>query len=198
MAQTPDITRGSERVPFGLKAIGVSAISVAVAAILTLALTKAIVGRAPLTLFVLAIVLAAYYGGMWPGLLATGLSMAIVRLLFEKSVFYSFVVQPNLTAFAVIGLAISFFIHKLRITNAESERARVELAAANEKLLQSSDALIRSNEELERFAYALSHDLKGTLGKIGIFTDLLMKSDAGKLEGDARKHAGLIVAEVQR
>jgi len=59
-------------------------------------------------------------------------------------------------------------------------------------LEEQTKALIRSNEELERFAFASSHDLQEPLRMVGAFSDLLVRkyplqdSDAGYLISQVR------------
>jgi light-regulated signal transduction histidine kinase (bacteriophytochrome) len=42
--------------------------------------------------------------------------------------------------------------------------------------------LARSNEELQRFAHTVAHDLREPLRGIRAFTDLLLESNRGKLD----------------
>ncbi|HEX2533329.1 MAG TPA: ATP-binding protein, partial [Chitinophagaceae bacterium] len=48
-----------------------------------------------------------------------------------------------------------------------------ELAHSNEALHKSNEELIRTNNNLEEFAYAASHDMKEPIRKIHFFSDLL-------------------------
>lgn len=48
-----------------------------------------------------------------------------------------------------------------------------ELAAMNEELQDANLSLVRSNQELEQYAYIASHDLQEPLRKIRIYADLL-------------------------
>jgi len=63
-----------------------------------------------------------------------------------------------------------------------NERTR-ELAIANEHLQQTNRELERSNADLEKFAYAASHDMKEPIRKIRYFTDLITRKSNITEEG---------------
>ena len=69
----------------------------------------------------------------------------------------------------------------------DCERRQAE-CAHNDYIAQ----LVRSNAELERFAYIASHDLQEPLRTISSFVGLLQQRHAGKLEGEAREFMGFI------
>ena len=73
----------------------------------------------------------------------------------------------------VLGVVLVFRdVSERRQTEKELEAGRMELSRSNE-------ALLRSNTDLERFAYAVSHDLQEPLRTIASFTELLMRDPTG-------------------
>jgi hypothetical protein len=56
---------------------GVAIIGVAVAAAVRMVLDPLLGDELPLFLFTFPVILAAWFGGLWPGLLATALSLAL-------------------------------------------------------------------------------------------------------------------------
>ncbi len=94
---------------------------------------------------------------------------------------------------------------KLRRQNAElvqakeaAEKARdeleqrvkertLELVVANEQLHRMTEDLVRSNKELEQFAYVASHDLKEPLRMVTSYVQLLSQRYRDKLDQDANE-----------
>ena len=85
---------------------------------------------------------------------------------------------------------------------AERIRAEDEIRELNlqleERVMQRTAALQRSNEDLRQFAYAASHDLKEPLRMIGSYTDLLAKRFNAKDDPDVREMVGFVVEGVSR
>ncbi len=65
-------------------------------------------------------------------------------------------------------------------------------------LSQKNQALINSNEALERFAYVSSHDLKEPLRSIGSFSTLLKRRYFNLLDEDGRDYVNFIVKGVDQ
>jgi PAS domain S-box-containing protein len=74
-----------------------------------------------------------------------------------------------------------------------TERKRSE-----EELMRTTAELIRSNSDLERYAYLASHDLQEPLRAVTSFTQLLALEYADKLDADAREYLGYVVAGAKR
>lgn len=80
----------------------------------------------------------------------------------------------------------------------ERVEAEERLARLADELAREKRALRRSNEDLERFAYAASHDLQEPLRSIRSFADLLTRRHGEALTGEAREFLGFITRGTAR
>jgi light-regulated signal transduction histidine kinase (bacteriophytochrome) len=171
---------------------------VAVAIPLTFAIEPVLGGKPPLTFFTIAVVLSAVYGGVWAGIITTLLSVVAVAWLFREAVFLLTLPQSGLVLFGVLGVAISAIIQLLHRANAKLATARSQTERVNKQLSQRTQELVHVNEELRRFAYAVSHDLKTPLRNISTLTALLMRRNAEILDQDSKEYGRLVVDGVQQ
>lgn len=83
--------------------------------------------------------------------------------------------------------------HELQTTNELLKRQMTREARAKMELEKLSRELLRSNKELEQFAYIASHDLQEPLRMVSSFTQLLASRYKDKLDEDADDYIGFIV-----
>lgn len=67
-----------------------------------------------------------------------------------------------------------------------------------EALAVRTDQLIASNEEFQKFAYRITHDLKEPLRMIGVFTEFLVKRNQNQLDSESRTFTRYILSGVSR
>jgi signal transduction histidine kinase len=80
----------------------------------------------------------------------------------------------------------------------ESQRARRLNEELERRVAIRTEALQRSNEDLQQFAYVASHDLKEPLRMISSYTTLLQRRYSGRLDEDADAFIKFIVDGVRR
>jgi signal transduction histidine kinase len=87
---------------------------------------------------------------------------------------------------------------KVETMNAELRREVAERAAAEQALREKTDALGRSNAELEQFAYVASHDLQEPLRMVSSYMQLFEKRYAGQVDPQTQKYINYAVEGAKR
>ena len=96
------------------------------------------------------------------------------------------------------GVVITSAIRDISERKKTEEQIRQLNANLEERVLERTNALVRSNEELQQFAYVASHDLQEPLRTVSIYAQLLAKRYRGQLRGDADQFIDFIVEGAER
>jgi signal transduction histidine kinase len=100
------------------------------------------------------------------------------------------------------GFPISVFVAARKLQKSEVEQAKltialrqraIELQAINKELEDTTNELVRSNADLQQFAYICSHDLQEPLRVVSNFSQLLANRYEGKLDEKADQFIEFIV-----
>jgi PAS domain S-box-containing protein len=83
----------------------------------------------------------------------------------------------------------------IRELNATLEQ---RVAERTQELLRSNEALRQSNDDLNQFAYAASHDLQEPLRMVALYSQLLQRKYFGKLDANADQYISYVVGGARR
>ena len=72
------------------------------------------------------------------------------------------------------------------------------VAERTQELLQSNEALRQSNDDLNQFAYAASHDLQEPLRMVALYSQMLQRKYAAELDAQTDQYVGFIVGGAKR
>ncbi len=89
-------------------------------------------------------------------------------------------------------------VQKTEAANTSLEEREKYMKVLLTKLEQSNEELLRSNKDLEEFAYAASHDMKEPLRTVGTFTNLLNKKYHDKIGESGKEYIEFITQGVDR
>ncbi|HEX6894059.1 MAG TPA: ATP-binding protein [Bryobacteraceae bacterium] len=83
----------------------------------------------------------------------------------------------------------------IRVLNSTLEQ---RVAERTKELLQSNEALRQSNDDLNQFAYAASHDLQEPLRMVSLYSQMLQRRYGSKLDREADEFISYIVGGAKR
>ncbi len=136
LAVLPGLTVGQ---PSVVRRFGMSVLAVAAMSAIRAFLTPALGHASPFLLFTPAVMLAAWYGGLWPGMVATLLSAAVgTRFLQSSPGGFAAGEWDRLALFVAVGAALTWAqvtaaaaTRRTRLLLSREQAARAEAEAAN-------------------------------------------------------------------
>ncbi len=121
---------------------GVAALAVGVALLIKLLLDPLTVQNTPFLLIFSAIIVSAWYGGLGPGLMATGLSVLATDyfFLYPKGALSGFSVEGiDVAVFMLEGILVSVLTSSLRSARDRARRSTLEARSHEESLRESEE-----------------------------------------------------------
>ena len=138
--------------PSGIKSYGVAVLSAAAALVISRWLHQHF-GAPPGTMFICAVMLSAWYGGVGPGLLATALSTFCFHYFFLPPV-YSLGLRPGeipkLAMYMTANLIVGLLSAAQRNAKESVRRTRDDLTETVKDLQRTNDALLTQSREREQ------------------------------------------------
>ena len=163
----------------------------------------------------LAIVLTAWYAGIGPTVVAVVLSATCFNYFFTEPL-YTFEISsedlPNFLLFMVWAIITAGFVavrrriesdlretrDSLQVEVEQRKRREDEIRKLNNELAKRARDLETSNNELESFAYSVSHDLRAPLRHVVGFSELLQKQASSLLDEKGRRYTQTILEASKR
>jgi signal transduction histidine kinase len=187
---------------------GLAVGSIAAATVLGFLADRCDLHESVFTIYLLAVALTSWFAGVWPAVTAFAFGELAFDYFFTPPLYTLTVTREDLAYFPVFalfsGLLIWFGVVRRRaeadlrqsrdLLEAEVEQRR----ALNVELEKRSDELQATNEELEAFAYSVSHDLRAPVRHIAGFTELLQKHADPVLDDKSRHHISMILDAANR
>ena len=103
-----------------------------------------------------------------------------------------------ITFLLVVAVNVALVSSLYWLIRHEEQQMRQLATQLEQRVEQRTQALKQSNEDLQQFAYIVSHDLQEPLRMVGSYTELLRRKYEGRLGEDADEYIGFAVEGVKR
>ena len=110
----------------------------------------------------------------------------------------SFVSAESGRRYSQADLAFAEELARRAATAMDNARLFTESREAQDALRRTNSELSRANEDLNQFAYSVSHDLQEPLRMLVIYSQLLDRKHNNLLDGQSREYLGFIVEGARR
>jgi signal transduction histidine kinase len=207
--------RESQRIRSPILCYGFSVGSVAIGLGLALAFQYYQFRDVEVPVLALSIALTTWYAGVGPSVLAIVLSTACFNYFFAEPI-YSFAVSSSdlpyffvfitwaviVASFAAVRRRIEENLRQardhLQVEVEQRKRREDEIRTLNKELVMRATELETSNNELESFAYSVSHDLRAPLRHVVGYSELLQKQASSLLDEKSRRYTRTILESAKR
>ena len=194
---------------------GLSVVSVAIGVGLALMLQHYQFRDVELPVLTLSVALTTWYAGAGPSVLAILLATACFNYFFAEPI-YSFAVSSRdlpyffvflawaviVASFAAVRRRIEENLRQardhLQVEVEQRKRREDEIRTLNKELVKRATELETSNNELESFAYSVSHDLRAPLRHVVGYSELLQKQASSLLDEKSRRYTRTILESAKR
>ena len=170
-----------------VRRFAVMLLSLACSSLLAVVLRPVLHDKAQLLPFTLAVIVASTYAGLAAGLTTTALSFLIADFFFMEPVHELLSTRDD---YALLFVFVMF--------GCSSSILNYRLAKANLAVLERSRELVRSNEELQRFAHSVAHDLQEPLRAVRAFTEMFLNRHRTKLDPESFRLLDFVVDGADR
>ena len=159
---------------------------------------------------------SAWWGGYGPGIVVALSAVLLVPLVATKNFNLAKINYTNGVLLIMVSVLVSVVAASRRKTEralrrsnetldehvrqrtAELELANAALQEREAQLVRQAEELSTSNAHLQQFAYIASHDLQEPLRMIAVYTELIQRRSAGRLDAEAERFMGTVVEGVRR
>jgi signal transduction histidine kinase len=194
---------------------GFSVVSVAIALGVAFAFQRYQFHEVELPVLTVAIALTTWYAGIGPSVLAVLLSSACFDYFFTEPLYSLEISGRDLPYFFIFvawaAIVVSFSAVRRRIEDSlrqardnlqvevEQRRHREdEVRKLNQELAKRAAELQAANNELESFAYSVSHDLRAPLRHMVGYSELLQKQASSLLDEKSQRFIRTILDSAKR
>ncbi|MEZ0326004.1 MAG: ATP-binding protein [Fimbriimonas sp.] len=184
-----------------LQLFGQAAALVALATLVRVPFEPLLDYQAPFGLYFPVIAYISWRGGFWPGFFALALGILVSSYLYLEPRMSLVVAgagnRGSVILFMMSGLSICAIGEANWRTRKQKkevqERLRESNANLEARINERTLELVKKNEELEGFSYAISHDLRAPIRAIVGRARIVEEEEAQKLSEDGRGHLSRLV-----